>query len=103
MLEIGPEGLKSVPNRIRQLNHSCENVNRRKPRNARQRFSDTSWQVTALACIAICFSLRAMNSLFEIGQVAITVGNVERSTTFFRDVLGLKFLFAAGPNLAFFA
>lgn len=41
--------------------------------------------------------------LSEIGQIAITVGNVAKATTFYRDVLGLKFLFAAGPNLAFLA
>ena len=39
----------------------------------------------------------------EIGQIAITVGDVAKATAFYRDVLGLKFLFAAGPNLAFFA
>ncbi|HEY4301431.1 MAG TPA: VOC family protein [Candidatus Didemnitutus sp.] len=42
-------------------------------------------------------------ALGEIGQVAISVADVERATTFYRDVLGLKFLFAAGPGLAFFA
>jgi predicted enzyme related to lactoylglutathione lyase len=41
--------------------------------------------------------------LSEIGQIAITVGDVAKATTFYRDVLGLKFLFSAGPNLAFFA
>ena len=44
-----------------------------------------------------------MNPLSEIGQIAITASDVERATTFFRDVLQLKFLFSAGPNLAFFA
>lgn len=39
----------------------------------------------------------------EIGQIAITVSDVATATTFYRDVLGLKFLFAAGPNLAFLA
>ena len=37
----------------------------------------------------------------EIGQIAIVVSDVARATEFYRDVLGLKFLFAAGPNLAF--
>ncbi|MSU22259.1 MAG: VOC family protein [Opitutus sp.] len=41
--------------------------------------------------------------LSEIGQIAITVGDVAKATEFYRDVLGVKFLFAAGPNLAFFA
>jgi predicted enzyme related to lactoylglutathione lyase len=42
-------------------------------------------------------------ALSDIGQIAITVSDVARATTFYRDVLGLKFLFAAGPNLAFLA
>jgi len=44
-----------------------------------------------------------MSALSDIGQIAITVGDVQRATAFYRDVLQLKFLFAAGPNLAFFA
>lgn len=39
----------------------------------------------------------------EIGQIALTVSDVARARTFYRDVLGLKFLFDAGPNLAFLA
>ena len=39
--------------------------------------------------------------LGEIGQIAITVSDVTKATAFYRDVLGLKFLFNAGPNLAF--
>ena len=37
-----------------------------------------------------------------IAQLAITVEEVERSTAFYRDVVGLKFLFSAPPGLAFF-
>jgi len=37
----------------------------------------------------------------RLGQVAIPVGDVERATAFYRDVLGLSFLFRAG-QLAFF-
>jgi catechol 2,3-dioxygenase-like lactoylglutathione lyase family enzyme len=37
----------------------------------------------------------------SIGQVAITVSDVGRALTFYRDVLGLRFLFDAGPQLAF--
>jgi methylmalonyl-CoA/ethylmalonyl-CoA epimerase len=37
----------------------------------------------------------------RLGQVAINAYDVERATAFYRDVLGLKFLFAAG-QLAFF-
>lgn len=36
-----------------------------------------------------------------LGQVALTVSDVGRSTAFFRDAVGLRFLFAAGRSLAF--
>ena len=36
-----------------------------------------------------------------LGQVALTVSDVARSTGFYRDAVGLRFLFAAGPSLAF--
>jgi methylmalonyl-CoA/ethylmalonyl-CoA epimerase len=39
--------------------------------------------------------------LEEITQVAITVSNLDESRTFYRDVLGMKFLFDAG-TMAFF-
>lgn len=42
-------------------------------------------------------------TLSEIGQIALTVSDVAKATEFYRDVLGLKFLFGAGPNLAFLA
>ena len=40
-------------------------------------------------------------ALAEIGQIAIVVSDVAQAVTFYRDVLGLRFLFSAGPNLAF--
>ena len=40
--------------------------------------------------------------LGAIGQIAVPVTDVERATDFYRDVLGLPFLFAAPPGLAFF-
>jgi predicted enzyme related to lactoylglutathione lyase len=40
-------------------------------------------------------------SLSQIGQISIIVKDVARATQFYRDVLGMKFLFEA-PNLAFF-
>ena len=43
------------------------------------------------------------NGVSEIGQIAIIVGDVAKATAFYRDVLGLKFLFPAGPNMAFLA
>lgn len=39
--------------------------------------------------------------LSKIGQIAINVHDLKRATTFYRDTLGMKFLFEA-PNLAFF-
>jgi predicted enzyme related to lactoylglutathione lyase len=37
----------------------------------------------------------------SIMQVAITVSDVGQATAYYRDVVGLEFLFSAGPNLAF--
>ncbi|HEX4310285.1 MAG TPA: VOC family protein [Acidobacteriaceae bacterium] len=39
--------------------------------------------------------------LSEIGQIALTVGNLEESKAFYRDTLGIQFLFDAG-TMAFF-
>ena len=39
----------------------------------------------------------------NIGQIAVTVSDVAAAVAFYRDVLGLQFLFGAGPNLAFLA
>ncbi len=39
--------------------------------------------------------------LTEVGQIAVTVEDVERATAFYRDVLGVPFLFDF-PGLAFF-
>jgi methylmalonyl-CoA/ethylmalonyl-CoA epimerase len=36
-----------------------------------------------------------------LGQIALTVSDVERSAAFYRDEVGLPFLFSAGPTLAF--
>ena len=41
--------------------------------------------------------------LSEIGQIAINVHDVERATAFYREILGLDYLFSAPPNLAFFS
>jgi methylmalonyl-CoA/ethylmalonyl-CoA epimerase len=38
----------------------------------------------------------------NIGQIAIRVKDLERAVAFYRDTLGLKFLFSAPPKLAFF-
>ena len=38
-----------------------------------------------------------------IGQIAITVSDVDRALAFYRDILELEFLFRPSPNLAFLA
>lgn len=40
--------------------------------------------------------------LGQIGQIAVPVTDVERATAFYRDRLGMRFLFQAPPGLAFF-
>ena len=41
-------------------------------------------------------------SLSQIGQIALTVADVERAVAFYHGALGIKLLFRAGPSLAFF-
>jgi methylmalonyl-CoA/ethylmalonyl-CoA epimerase len=38
----------------------------------------------------------------SIGQIAVPVTDVARATAFYRDALGMRFLFQAPPGLAFF-
>jgi len=38
----------------------------------------------------------------RIGQIAVPVKDLDRAVAFYRDVLGLRFLFQAPPGLAFF-
>lgn len=38
----------------------------------------------------------------RIGQIAVVANDVARAKVFYRDILGLPFLFDAGPKLAFF-
>lgn len=40
-------------------------------------------------------------TLSQIGQIALTVSDVSIALPFYRDVLGLEFLFSPSPNLAF--
>lgn len=40
--------------------------------------------------------------LSKIGQIALTVGDIDRAVEYYRDVLGMRFLFTAPPKLAFF-
>src|SRR5438105_4580837 len=39
--------------------------------------------------------------LAQIGQIAITTKDLDRAVAFYRDILGMRFLFSA-PKLAFF-
>ncbi len=38
----------------------------------------------------------------RIGQIAVVCKNVPRASAFYRDVLGLRHLFDAGPSLSFY-
>jgi methylmalonyl-CoA/ethylmalonyl-CoA epimerase len=38
----------------------------------------------------------------RIGQIAVDVKDVERATSFYRDVLGMRHLFSAPPKMSFF-
>jgi methylmalonyl-CoA/ethylmalonyl-CoA epimerase len=40
--------------------------------------------------------------LDQIGQIAVPVGDIERAVAFYRDTLGMRFLFQAPPGLGFF-
>ena len=41
-------------------------------------------------------------SLSKIGQVFVNVKDLDRAIAFYRDTLGMKFLFQAPPGMAFF-
>ena len=43
-----------------------------------------------------------MTSLSTIGQISMNAKDVERAVAFYRDTLGIRFLFKAPPALAFF-
>ena len=40
--------------------------------------------------------------LGKIGQIAVPVTDIDRAVAFYRDVLGMKFLFQSPPGLGFF-
>jgi methylmalonyl-CoA/ethylmalonyl-CoA epimerase len=40
--------------------------------------------------------------LAQIGQIAVPVSDLERAIAFYRDTLGMRFLFQAPPGLGFF-
>jgi len=43
----------------------------------------------------------SFSSIRRIGQIALSVHDLDRGVVFYRDVVGLKFMFQA-PNVAFF-
>jgi methylmalonyl-CoA/ethylmalonyl-CoA epimerase len=43
-----------------------------------------------------------MTGLARIRQIAVTVDDVKRAVPFYRDTLGMRLLFEAPPNFAFF-
>jgi methylmalonyl-CoA/ethylmalonyl-CoA epimerase len=46
--------------------------------------------------------MTAVAGLCRIGQVSMTARDLDRAVRFYRDTLGLPFLFTAPPKLAFF-
>jgi methylmalonyl-CoA/ethylmalonyl-CoA epimerase len=57
--------------------------------------------MTAISSVAAAAINTPTLSLSRIGQIAIVVKDVERATAFYRDTLGMRFLFEF-PGLAFF-
>ena len=47
-------------------------------------------------------TITAEFGLSAIGQIAINAHDIDRAVEFYRDKLGMKFLFSAPPGLAFF-
>jgi methylmalonyl-CoA/ethylmalonyl-CoA epimerase len=47
-------------------------------------------------------SVTANFGLGQIGQIAVPVSDIKRAIAFYRDILGMRFLFQAPPGLGFF-
>ena len=45
---------------------------------------------------------QSLTGLSRIGQISMTARDLDRAVRFYRDTLGLTFLFTAPPQLAFF-
>ena len=46
--------------------------------------------------------MAAAFGLNQVGQIAVPVADIDRAVRFYRDTLGMKFLFQAPPGLGFF-
>ena len=46
--------------------------------------------------------MTASFGLSQIGQIAVPVSDIDRAVAFYRDTLGMRFLFQAPPGLGFF-
>jgi len=47
-------------------------------------------------------TVSTFQGLSRIGQIAVVVHDLARATAFYRDTLGMRFLFDAPPQMAFF-
>ena len=47
-------------------------------------------------------SIKSGFGLTQIGQIAVPVSDIDTAITFYRDILGMRFLFKAPPGLGFF-
>lgn len=47
-------------------------------------------------------SATANFGLAQIGQISVPVSDIDRAVAFYRDILGMRFLFQAPPGLGFF-
>jgi catechol 2,3-dioxygenase-like lactoylglutathione lyase family enzyme len=47
-------------------------------------------------------SIKSGFGLTQIGQIAVPVIDIDKAITFYRDTLGMRFLFKAPPGLGFF-
>jgi len=45
---------------------------------------------------------KANPGLSQIGQISVPVSDIDRAIAFYRDTLGMRFLFQAPPGLGFF-
>jgi methylmalonyl-CoA/ethylmalonyl-CoA epimerase len=65
--------------------------------------SSSGWRTQGVEGGSLMGSASPANfGLTQIGQIAVPVSDVERAIAFYRDTLGMRFLFKAPPGLGFF-